>query len=448
MEIKSGRISENSALMRVAKRIIAEAAHKTWLAELLRQRPDWLANLAAWLRKLTRNERRALQHKLASGALIAALMCSILGVHPARAANITVDGTTCTLASAISSANSNSSVGGCTAGSGADTINLIVDVTLTADLPKITSNITIQGGGHFVSGNNTNRVFWVGSTIPGNLTLDNVWVKDGYGGYGAGLYMYGGSTVTVKNCTISGNSTPDGSAAISVQDTNLTIQNSTITGNTTLNNGGGSAIKTWNNAVVSIQNSTISGNSTFGGQGAVYFAYGTSVTIENSIIANQTSGTDCSEGAGKNIATAGHNIESGTSCGFTNAAQGDMQNVTAGNLKLQALSSSGVGMTPTMALGSYSLALEQIPVGAKCGAGSPYNLDQRGKPRPGDKNTANKCEIGAWEAQTTDLTLAVALQSLKASAGLGWLGTGWAAVAAIGAAFGALLWRRRSPKNG
>ena len=51
--------------------------------------------------------------------------------HPLWAATIIVDETSCTLGDAITAANTDAAVGGCTAGSGADTIELTTDVTLT-----------------------------------------------------------------------------------------------------------------------------------------------------------------------------------------------------------------------------------------------------------------------------------------------------------------------------
>ena len=68
------------------------------------------------------------------------------------AASITVDKSsdedpngTCTLADAITAANTDTATNGCTAGSGADTITLGVNITLKAPLPDITSEITIEG---------------------------------------------------------------------------------------------------------------------------------------------------------------------------------------------------------------------------------------------------------------------------------------------------------------
>ena len=54
----------------------------------------------------------------------------------APAATITVDGATCTLADAITAANTNTATGGCDTGSaGADTLNLTANIGLTAALP-------------------------------------------------------------------------------------------------------------------------------------------------------------------------------------------------------------------------------------------------------------------------------------------------------------------------
>ncbi len=92
------------------------------------------------------------------------LAALLLAASAAQAADITVDGTNCTLADAITAANTDASAGNCPACSGADTITLQADVTLTAYLWQISSTITIEGGGHFISGNNDLRVLYVANT--------------------------------------------------------------------------------------------------------------------------------------------------------------------------------------------------------------------------------------------------------------------------------------------
>ena len=80
---------------------------------------------------------------------------SLLFIMPqsAFAADITADGTTCTLIDAITAANTDTVTGGCLAGAGADTITLTADVILTTGLPAITTTsvITIEGAGFTIS---------------------------------------------------------------------------------------------------------------------------------------------------------------------------------------------------------------------------------------------------------------------------------------------------------
>ena len=149
--------------------------------------------------------------------------------QPAYAASITVNGTTCTLANAITAANTDTATGGCPAGSGADIITIVADVTLVAELPKIASDLTIQGDTptRFVSGDQKFRVFWVQS---GKVTLQNLTIRNGQAtgssgnngngstvgggggalGAGGGLYIHSGN-VTVANVTFRQNVAQGGS---------------------------------------------------------------------------------------------------------------------------------------------------------------------------------------------------------------------------------------------
>ncbi len=100
---------------------------------------------------------------------------------------------------------------------GADTLGLDADITLSAALPQITTEITLEGGGFFVSGADTYRVFEVTST--GNFTVNQIIVQNGYAigndsaansGNGAGIRNAGG-TLTVTNSTFANNSVSGGS---------------------------------------------------------------------------------------------------------------------------------------------------------------------------------------------------------------------------------------------
>ena len=82
----------------------------------------------------------------------------------------------CTLADAIIAANSDRAEGDCPAGRGADTITLTTDITLDDGLPKITSDITIEGNGYTISGDNRWRMFY---NDGGALTIKDLTMTKG-----------------------------------------------------------------------------------------------------------------------------------------------------------------------------------------------------------------------------------------------------------------------------
>ena len=94
----------------------------------------------------------------------------------AQAGAIYVEGS-CGLADAITAANRDRAYSGCPAGSGADTIVLTAGILLQAELPPITSEITLRGDGHAISGNHY-RIFYVDES--GVMTIRNTGL--GYGG--------------------------------------------------------------------------------------------------------------------------------------------------------------------------------------------------------------------------------------------------------------------------
>ena len=84
----------------------------------------------------------------------------------------------CSLADAITAANTDTATGGCPAGrGGADEITLTTDHTLTESLPAITSEIYLLGGGHTINGANRYRIFRV--SRGGRLHVNNANLSDG-----------------------------------------------------------------------------------------------------------------------------------------------------------------------------------------------------------------------------------------------------------------------------
>ena len=175
---------------------VAAASETPWLARELVQRGDaLLPQFASWytrLRRLPRRIRRTLQRRAALSLGGVALLFA-LGQGPAHARIIEVDGTTCNLVNAITAANTDTAVGSCPAGNGADVLRLEPPgrtVTLTQidnttsehgpnGLPVITSDITIAGPGTIERDEHAPE-FRIFEVAPGGaLTLEHIVVRKG-----------------------------------------------------------------------------------------------------------------------------------------------------------------------------------------------------------------------------------------------------------------------------
>jgi hypothetical protein len=142
------------------------------------------------------------------------------GASRLHAADITVAGP-CTLDEAITAANTDLPTTNCPAGSGADTLFLDGTITLSGELPRVTSDIVFQGTGPtttIVDGDGAYRVFFLGDNANTptvafqDLTIQNGYAKGGDGQYsggggaglGGGLFVYN-ANVAARNVVFSGN---------------------------------------------------------------------------------------------------------------------------------------------------------------------------------------------------------------------------------------------------
>ena len=229
--------------------------------------------------------------------LISAILLE-LGLVSTQAATINVDGTTCNLTDAITSANTDAAIGGCITGNGDDTLNLSSNgtFTLNSQLPNITSNTTINCNDSSISRNpaaGTN--FRILTIYSSTVEVNNCIISNGIDSenYSGGIYINGGS-LSINDSTISNNTQ---GAILFENTTNSAINNSTISNNTASNDayyGGGINIAS---SEVTISNSTISHNSslstrTYAGGGGIYIQNllsDASVLIENSTIFSNNS---------------------------------------------------------------------------------------------------------------------------------------------------------------
>lgn len=270
-----------------------------------------------------------------------------------------------------------------------------------------------------LSGNSARSPNW-GGAIAGKYNVQITVIESTISGNqaerGGAIYLFTG-TLMVNGSTVSGNAADSFGGGIYLQggdsDTpinRVTFNNSTISGNTA-DHGGGVLLRadgtTFSTLVLC--NSTVTNNTAFFGGGIFAIAGagpGAWVTSRNSIVAHQALGDDC-YGSSATWYSAGYNIESGTSCGFT--AGGDWQSISTFELGLKALGDYG-GPTLTHALGFSSKAIDRgNPTGCDGdfnGDGTPdaaLNTDQRGfgwwRPVDGNGDGQLRCDVGAIESQ-------------------------------------------------
>jgi uncharacterized repeat protein (TIGR02543 family) len=234
---------------------------------------------------------------------LAVLISQALAMSATQAATITVNSTAattggpnCTLRDAITAAISDTATGGCSAGSGLDTIELgsnqtytltAVDNTTDGDngLPDVSTQMTINGNGSTIERDGGAPDFRILHVSGGSsLTLNNVTIQNGNtSDNGGGIYNDEG-VLTINNSTISGNTSDYDGGGIYNSYGKTTVNKSTISGNTSDSGGG---IYHYEGAIT-VNNSTISGNTSDSYGGGIYAGYG-AITINNSTISGNTS---------------------------------------------------------------------------------------------------------------------------------------------------------------
>jgi hypothetical protein len=284
----------------------------------------------------------------------------------------------------------------------------------------------------------------VSSVTNGQLTIANsLLTGNSAHGHGGALYASFGGTTTITNSAISGNTSNSdsfefgsGGGMYFRSDTGLaTISGSTISGNQALVQDGGGIV---GEANLNLTNSTVSGNFAGANGGGIFDGYtggpgfsstitltsativnntagangggvrqstqvgDAAVSIRNTIIANNTSGTTANDVSGT-FSSQGFNL-------VRNTTGADIVGATATNLygvdpNLGPLGNNG-GATFTRALLPGSPALDK-------GNSFGTTTDQRGGLRPHDMpavpnaSGGDGADIGAYEVQPIDVVAAV-----------------------------------------
>ncbi len=199
----------------------------------------------------------------------------------------------CRLEEAIRSANHDRAYGGCSAGYGADIIELSHDVHLDAPLPPVRSDITILGNGREIDGSQRYQILYVEAGA--SLALEHVVLSRGRGqdegDLRAGSYKLGGAvfnlgSLRVHNSVFRDNYAEDGGGAI-LNNGSLRVSGSVFHNNSARFAG---AIDNWSEeAVLHISDSEFRDNHVpqFGGA----LDNGGSATIEGSAFYGNSAGT-------------------------------------------------------------------------------------------------------------------------------------------------------------
>jgi hypothetical protein len=369
-------------------------------------------------------------------AALALAACALAFAAPARAAVIEVEvladvlavDQVCTLREAVINANNDAATWpDCAAGSGADTINISPAGTITFAIVNtpgpgdtdelaaegdldISSSLTINGspGGTTINANALDRIFDINPETDGDpmtptpnivVHLNRLHITNGYQNQSGALRVWWNSTVFVNDSTISASRAwADDGGGVYVFGGTLTMTNCTVSGNRAYLHAAGIR----NDGVLNLVSCTVTNNdsdfpNTAGGIWNSTGPEGT--TLRNTIVAGN-GGVDCPNLLGQ-FTSLGYNVvgEFGTIVGnpVMVPAAGDQLDVSDAAVQLGPLQNNG-GPTRTHALGGGSIAIDK-------GHASGTAADQRGLARPCDlaavANAAggDGSDSGAFEVQ-------------------------------------------------
>jgi hypothetical protein len=257
---------------------------------------------------------------------------------------------------------------------------------------RITDNTAYQGGGLYIKADGpSDGVTIINSRITNNMAQS-----------GGGLYLTR-NTATLINSVVAGNvangssTGSSGGGLRSATEGILTLINSTVSGNTADVHGGG--LHADNEAHlynVTIANNTGSANSSSGGDGGgVSVGASGTLTVRNSLIADNAENSGGTPDCSGIVTSEGYNlIEAITGCTITGDTTGNITNLdpTLGPLQ------NNDGSTLTHALLAGSPAIDAgNPTGCLDSNSTLLTTDQRGYARNGI------CDIGAYEYDSPGL---------------------------------------------
>ncbi|MFO1482872.1 MAG: cadherin-like beta sandwich domain-containing protein [Verrucomicrobiaceae bacterium] len=223
----------------------------------------------------------------------------------------------------------------------------------------------------------------------GTLELDRCTLTGNSADFGGGA-IFNGGILTVRRCTITGNSSGGHAGAIYNNAGTLTVVNSTITANTS-----GTDFSIYNNATATLRHCAFAGNIALLNSGSIYNAPSKTMQIENCILGQGNTGVTDLVNDG-NLTFIGANLAEKAPVGGV-VPTGPAPVIAAP--MLAALGNNG-GPTQTMKLLAGSPAIDAA-------VSSTEAIDQRGvtRPRDGDGIGGSIADIGAMEVANTNADL-------------------------------------------
>ena len=255
-----------------------------------------------------------------------------------------------------------------------------VSMTNTTDTASGGAGEVYGGGVYNDESLNAQNVQVVNTTVQADSYVEGgLWYNDDR--LNATNFTVGGATVNILGGSMAGTTYADG--ALLYNDSQANVVNGTFDNVTASVPAGGSYLWMIENAdLLQLTNTTIANDSMSGPIDNTWLLYaygGSQMGLRNSIVASTTPALNCSTGGGSGvILSAGHNLDSGTSCGFT--FPGDKQNA---NPLVAPLHNNG-GLVQTGAITRLSPA---FAAATNC-----PTTDARGFPRP-----AAVCDAGAYQ---------------------------------------------------
>ena len=188
---------------------------------------------------------------------------TLTSTPPANWVNFNTQGN-CALADAIRAANTDSEVGDCSAGSGRDTIWMLQDITLSQALPRITSDIQVNGLSYTISGGGVRRIFDIDG---GSLAVTQLQLINGRADDGGAVRVEDGTFISTSS-RFDGNSATQDGGAIEADESNIRIVDSTFSNNLAADDGGAIYLQSGRGGLT-VRTSTFNNNSSNDDGGAI-----------------------------------------------------------------------------------------------------------------------------------------------------------------------------------